>query len=291
MILRQPGGGGGANADGKPATVSVLAERMAAVLVHHEPGWRLPRLTALARRYNVSPAQVDVAIDELAARHLVRRLPDGQVYRASPAEYRIPIEGVAGLMSRVDPMGGQLVCASHHSARRRPPEDIARSLGVSPGDPVAAIRCLWTVGGEPAALSASYLPHHLAGDEEGHAGEQEEGLTIPDAGSGPLPSEPFPLPLRPATAALAQPRGLQIEMAPPPPSVARSLRLSAGEPVVTVTVSFADRATGSPVALTAAMLRPALFRIVVDLVHSESGAAGRTAAAPSWAQLTQGWEP
>jgi hypothetical protein len=290
MILRQPEDGSGATAAGKPATVSVLADRMAAALVHHEPGWRLPRLTALARRYNVSAAQVDAAIDELAARHLVRRLPDGQVYRASPAEYRIPIEGVAGLMSRVDPMGGQLACASHHSSRRRPPEDIARSLGVSPGDPVVAIRCLWTVGGEPAALSASYLPQHLAGDEQGHTGEQE-ALTITGTGSGPLPSEPFPLPLRPATATLARPRGVQIEMTPPPPSAARSLRLSAGEPVVTVTVSFADPATDSPIALTTAMLRPALFRIVVDLMHTESGPAGRNGTAPSWAQLTQGWDP
>jgi GntR family transcriptional regulator len=290
MILRQPDDESGANADGKPATVSVLADRMAAALVHHEPGWRLPRLTALARRYNVTAAQVDAAIDELAGRHLVRRLPDGQVYRASPAEYRIPIEGVAGLTSRVDPMGGQLVCASHHSSRRRPPEDIARSLGVSPGDPVVALRCLWTVGGEPAALSASYVPHHLAVDEEGHASEQE-APTVMGTGSGPLLSDPFPLPLRPAAAALARPRGVQIEMTPPPPSAARSLRLSAGEPVVTVTVSFADPGAGSPVALTTVMLRPALFRIVVDLADRERGAAGHNGAAPSWTQLAQGWEP
>ena len=104
MILSQPDDGGVASAGAKPPAASVLADRMAAALVHHEPGWRLPRLTALARRYNVSAAQVDAAIDELAARHLVRRLPDGQVYRASPAEYRIPIEGIAGLASRVDPM-------------------------------------------------------------------------------------------------------------------------------------------------------------------------------------------
>src|SRR5262245_13366612 len=83
----------------------------AAVLVHHEPGWRLPRLTALARRYSVSSAEIDAAIEELAARHLVRRLPDGQVYRASPAEYWVPLEGVFGLVSRVDPMGGHLACA------------------------------------------------------------------------------------------------------------------------------------------------------------------------------------
>src|SRR3979411_1413446 len=87
-------------------STGVLADRIAAALVHHEPGWRLPRHTALARRYNVSTAEIDAAIDELAARRLIRRLPDGQLYRASPAEYLIPLEGVPGLASHVDPRSG-----------------------------------------------------------------------------------------------------------------------------------------------------------------------------------------
>ena len=65
----------------------VLADRIAAALVHREPGWRLPRRSALARRYNVSLTEIDGAIAELARRSLVRRLPDGQLYRASPADH------------------------------------------------------------------------------------------------------------------------------------------------------------------------------------------------------------
>ena len=68
-----------------PARAStVLADRMAAALVHREPGWRLPRRTALARRYNVSLTEIDAALGDLARRSLVRRLPDGQLCRASP---------------------------------------------------------------------------------------------------------------------------------------------------------------------------------------------------------------
>ena len=163
---------------GRPAAAAVLADRLAAALVHHEPGWRLPRLTALARRYSVSSAEIDAAIDELAARHLVRRLPDGQVYRASPAEYWVPLEGVFGLVSRVDPMGGHLACTSRHATVRRPPEDIGRSLGVAPGEPVLSVRCVWTVGGEPGALAASYLPEAVAADlgviPAAKPGEQED---------------------------------------------------------------------------------------------------------------------
>src|ERR1035438_8237974 len=34
-----------------PPAAEVFADRLAAPLVHHEPGWRFPRHTALARRY------------------------------------------------------------------------------------------------------------------------------------------------------------------------------------------------------------------------------------------------
>jgi UTRA domain/Bacterial regulatory proteins, gntR family len=268
----------------------VLADRLAAALVHHEPGWRLPRLTALARRYSVSSSEIDVAIDELAARHLVRRLPDGQVYRASPAEYWVPLAGVAGLVSRVDPMGGQLACVSRHTTLRRPPEDIGRTLGLVPGASVLAVRCVWTVGREPAALVASYLPERVAaglgitvspGGADAGAGADRAGLDSPLA---------FPLGSPPATTQGPRPGAVQIEMGLPPPSVARTLRLVAGEPVATVTVSFTDHSFGGPAALTMAMLRPELFRIVV---HAAPGldAAGHALDLPcEWAHAEDGWD-
>jgi len=263
----------------RPTAAAVLADRLAAALVHHEPGWRLPRLTALARRYSVSSAEIDAAIDDLAARHLVRRLPDGQVYRASPAEYWVPLEGVFGLVSRVDPMGGVLACASRHATLRRPPEDIGRSLGLPPGEPVVTVRCIWTVGGEPGALAASYLPEPLAARlgvvPAAKPGEEEE---LPDSERGTMASPlSFPLPWRPADAGGPRPAAVQIEMGLPPPSAARTLRLAAGELVATVTVSFADPGSGSPAGLTMAMLRPELFRIVVEAAPRPA-AAGREAA-------------
>lgn len=275
------------------AAAAVLADRLAAALVHHEPGWRLPRLTALARRYSVSSSEIDAAIDELAARHLVRRLPDGQVYRASPAEYWVPLEGVFGLVSRVDPMGGQLACASRHTTLRRPPEDIGRSLGLAPGEPVLSVRCVWTVGGEPGALAASFLPERVATDlgvapvtrpgEEEAAGPQElSGVPSPLS---------FPFPWRPAAADSPRPGAVQIEMGLPPPSAARTLRLAAGEPVATVTMSFALPDTGAPAALTMTMLRPELFRVVVEAAPGQEPAAAAGALASAWTHTGDGWEP
>ena len=130
---------------------------MAAALVHREPGWRLPRRSALARRYNVSLTEIDAALADLARRSLVRRLPDGQLYRASPADYWIPVEGAAGLGTRLDPMGGEISCQTRHVSRRDAPQDVAWALRLPAGAPIRVVRCVWVTAGDPAAVSTAYL--------------------------------------------------------------------------------------------------------------------------------------
>ena len=258
-----------AAASGRAAAASVLAERMAAALLHHEPGWRLPRHTALARRYNVTTAEIDAAIELLAMRHLLTRLPDGQIFRASPAEYRLALEGLPGFATQVNPMGGQMVCKSRTVSRRRPAEDVARALGVPPGQEVLTIRCLWTVGGEPAAYSATYLPPQL----EELAGE----LAAASSPAGPLPRH-------------TRPRAFQVDFQPPAPAVARSLRLSAGEPAATVTIRSEDAGQPGVVALTVAVLRPDLFRIVVESPGIPSPAVGPEGPPGGWTHALGGGE-
>ena len=152
-----------------------------------------------------------------------------------------------------------------------------------------------TVGGEPGALSASYLPERLgrlwpglaappfappgeyppvgglpsAGPADGEvagpqADEPQAGTPAAAGGTGPPSPEAGAAGKGTAPAVAARPRALQIELAPPPSSVARSLRLGAGELVATVTVSFEDPVARRPVAITTAMLRPDLFRIVIQ---------------------------
>ncbi len=247
-----------AGAEGRPATVraaGVLADRMAAALVHREPGWRLPRRSALARRYNVSLTEIDAAITDLANRSLVRRLPDGQLYRASPADYWIPVEGATGLGTRLDPMGSAITCQTRHVSRREAPQDVAWALGLAAGAPIRVIRCVWVISGEPAAVSTAYLhePPDSA-DEGADEGAGEAGG--PEAGQ-PFSSLGSMLNGAPATAA-------SVEMSPPQPAIARSLRLTPGQPVITVTVRFDDSDTGTSAGLTVVMLKPELFRVAID---------------------------
>ncbi|HEV2537412.1 MAG TPA: hypothetical protein VGU21_07870, partial [Streptosporangiaceae bacterium] len=77
------------------------------------------------------------------------------------------------------------------------------------------------------------------------------------------------------------------EMSPPQPSIARSLRLSPGQPVITVTVRFDDAVTGEPAGLTVVVLRPELFRVAIDTTEAPAATplaalAGRVVMAP-WA--------
>ena len=229
---------------------SVLADRIAAALVHREPGWRLPRRSALARRYNVSLSEIDLAIRDLARRSLVRRLPDGQLYRASPADYWIPVEGATGLSTRVDPMGSPMECQARHVALREAPQDVAWAIGVPVGAPVQVVRCVWTLDGEPAAISMMYLPEPVA-----------------DQGTGEETSD-FGTVLEVLPGLTARPAAVSVEMCPPQPSAARSLRLSPGQPVTTVTIRFTDREQNGPAGLTVVMLRPELFRVAIDTTES-----------------------
>jgi DNA-binding GntR family transcriptional regulator len=212
----------------------------------------------------VSVAEIDAAVEELVSRHLVRRLADGQLYRASPAEYVIGLEGVPGLESYVDAMGGEFSCRSRQVTWRLPPEDIVWALRLQPDDQVCVVRFLWTAGGEPAALCTSYVPGDMATEADSAAPAglppvldllQLTGVVDePDASDRDLGGQMF----------AGVPAAVQIELQAPPPSVARSLRLTAGQPAIMVTVRFDELDTGRPVALTIAVLRPDMFRVVME---------------------------
>ena len=228
-------GGGGDGSGNRGSAAGVLADRMAAALVHREPGWKLPRRSALARRFNVSLAEIDVAVEELSRRSLLRKLPDGQLYRASPAEYQIPIEGLAGLSTTVDPMGSAIVCQAKHVSRRPAPQDICWALGLTPGAQVQVVRCLWTSGGSPVAMSTAYLPQSAgprqpaaarvsapqdADSESGWLPAFDEVLSAPPAESAGPPSPPSALRSLTLRSAPGRP-GL-----PRPPGRARLTRIA-----------------------------------------------------------------
>ncbi|MDQ2814580.1 MAG: GntR family transcriptional regulator [Actinomycetota bacterium] len=252
---------GDATTDGTRApaqAAGVLADRIAAALVHREPGWRLPRRSALARRYSVSLTEIDAALGDLARRSLVRRLPDGQLYRASPADYWIPVEGTAGLGTRLDPMGGTIDCQTRHVSRRQAPQDVAWALRLPSGALIRVIRCVWVCSGDPAAVSTAYLHDSITDPDSAVGPDSDHNQDDPGRGASPFGSVFKALPAA----------AVSVELSPPQPSVARSLKLSPGQPVITVTIRFDDSATGEPAGLTVVMLKPELFRVAIDTTEA-----------------------
>ena len=59
-------------------------------------------------------------------------------------------------------------------------------------------------------------------------------------------------------------RAVDLELAPPQPSVARSLRLLPGQSAISVTIRFDDQDSGKPVGLTTVTLKPHHFRVVIQ---------------------------
>ena len=253
----------------------VLTNRIAATVTRHKPGWTLPRPSVLARRYHVTTRQVAAAIDELAARHLIRVLPDGTACRVSPAEYMFDVAGQHGLVARVEPLHGQLTCKSHSVAWHPVRADISAALGIATGEPACILQKLWTVAGEPAAATTSYLASRaadpfLAALNGTETDSLDAILPMPARQAAPDGASP---------ERVLVPHALRIEMQQPPPWAAKVLRLSDRDSAIGITVRYAEPTSGNAsdgnaAALTVAVLRPDHFRVIVDsVVTSMTGAS------------------
>src|SRR6185437_9988539 len=136
-------------------------------------------------------------------------------------------------------------------------EDIGCALGVAAADSICVVKCHWSINGDPAAISTTYLTNEAAT-------KVNESVDLPSGTSADLLfNAPAELDDGQRAGRLGQPVALQLEMQPLLSSVARGLRLRAGQPAVVVTVRFDEPTAGRPVALTVAALRPDLFRIVI----------------------------
>jgi hypothetical protein len=190
-------------------------------------------------------------------------------------------------------MGMELTCRSRQVSWRRVPEDIRWALRIPRSEQVCVIRLAWTANGEPAAFTVTYLPKDMAGaftgddPAQGGLAEQEIGAV---AGLNVLPLTTAPAEPAGGRAGLVpagRPAALHVEMQPPPASLARSLRLSAGQPAAMVAVRFDDPEAARPVALTVAAIRPELFRIVVETDDSPFPRGGDGGFPEGWAQAVE----
>jgi DNA-binding GntR family transcriptional regulator len=266
----------------------VLTNRIAAALVHHEPGWQLPRLSVLARQYGATSEILTAAVGELAARGLIRRTSAGQFCRASPADYVLPLGGsLQGLRGRADPVGGDLSVKSRNVYVHQVRDDIKCALQIASDEPAWILQLVWAAGSEAAAITVTYLAPRLA----------ESVIAELD------PAEPegicAVLPLTPLAGGDVQyvagpswllPRALHTEMQQPPRWAAQVLGLTACQRAVMITTRYDDARDGKPAALTVAALRADRLRVTMASSDQPVLADDSGAVSSGWNHVEGNWD-
>lgn len=123
------------------------------------PGEMIPSEMELAARFEVSQGTVRRAIDELAAENLLVRRQGKGTFVATHADPRaffrflrlVPDEGGV-TRSRSEPLSSKTCQAS---------EEVAKALGVAPGDSVIQLRRILRLDGKPMVVDEIFLPGDL----------------------------------------------------------------------------------------------------------------------------------
>jgi Bacterial regulatory proteins, gntR family len=177
----------------------------------------MPRFSVLARHFGVSQERVAEAVNQLAARGLVRREPDGRFSRSSPAEYHIPLSAGACLQTSIVPVSGALTCRAKTVGREKLRDDVAWALSATAGEAGCVLKAQYADGDELAALSATYVTVVFRPLLDKLALEDSPEL-LP-LGAGPLVGH-------------RGPEAVQLEMQQPSAGVAGLMRLAPGEKAV-----------------------------------------------------------
>jgi len=127
-----------------------------------KPGELIPSEADLARRFGVSQGTVRKAVDELAAEGLLLRRQGRGTFVSTHHEERVKfrflrlVPDAAGEGGRPvpQPMERQFL----ECKRTRASQDVARALGIKPGESVTQIRRLLLLAGSPVVYEDIYLP-------------------------------------------------------------------------------------------------------------------------------------
>lgn len=127
------------------------------------PGSRLPDEQQLSSSLKVSRGVVRQAMSELAFEGRVSKQQGRGTFVAEPKVEARLMSQLPGLAADAA-AHGQSVSSQVLGLEEVPAgEEVARSLGLTPGTPVVRLERLRSIGGEPLALAVTYLPSALAG--------------------------------------------------------------------------------------------------------------------------------
>lgn len=135
-----------------------------------ETGAKMPSRAQLAQEYAVGPNVVQKAVERLIIEGLLEGRAGSGTYVAQPRERRRMIrsrhrERRGGSPFRADMLeiGRAGTWEASSEARVPAPQDIARRLGIQPGDMTVRTRYEFLADGKPAQLAVSFEPMAITG--------------------------------------------------------------------------------------------------------------------------------
>jgi GntR family transcriptional regulator len=133
-----------------------LRDGLEALIVHGQPGERLPSERELAATYGVARMTVRAALGRLARRGAIRRVQGDGTYIAEARFAQSPAltSFTEDMRARGIEPGAILIAQRREAADDR----VAKYLGVSVSEPIVVVERVRTGNGEPVAVELAHLP-------------------------------------------------------------------------------------------------------------------------------------
>ncbi len=213
-----------------------------------QPGDKLPGDHQLTEQYDVSRTVVRQALAELESEGVIERIKGRGTFVAQRTTDEGLVRSLTGLYQQVTERGSTLRSDVRRLEVVKADGAIAKLLQIEPGDRVTKLERLRYVDGEPWVLTVTYVPETLA------PGLVDEDFT--QSSLYALLQGKYGLPI------VSGRRGLEASVASA--SLARDLRIKAGDPIMVLTsVVFDD--DERPIETFVAYHRADRSRFEVDL--------------------------
>jgi GntR family transcriptional regulator len=219
-----------------------------------EHGSRLPGELSIAAEYGISRVTVRRALDNLAAEGLIDRRPGSGTFVREGNSVQPIVADLSNVLSHLVEMGRRTGVRLLSFAYVNPPESVAASLSLAPGERTQRSIRVRLIDGAPFSYLMTHVPERI-------------GVTYSEADLASMPL----LALLERSGVLVDEASQSIGATLAGPDVAEALGLEIGSPLLSLTRVVWDP-SGQGVEHLHALYRPDLYSFHMDLVRT--GAVG-----------------
>jgi GntR family transcriptional regulator len=219
-----------------------------------EPGSRLPGELSLAAEYGISRVTVRRALDTLASDGLIDRRPGSGTFVREGNSVQPIVADLSNVLSHLVEMGRRTGVRLLSFAYVNPPESVAVSLSLEPGERTQRSIRVRLIDGAPFSYLVTHVPERI-------------GVTYSEADLASMPL----LGLLERSGIMVDEASQSIGATLAGPDIAEALELEIGSPLLSLTRVVWDP-SGQGVEHLHALYRPDRYSFHMDLVRT--GAAG-----------------